>query len=61
MGKTKGNAKKFGMHPRNVLRQPPDYTKLAIKYKDFRQECELVSVKTYFWDQQNLNYIFILI
>ncbi|KAH8348908.1 hypothetical protein KR084_012390 [Drosophila pseudotakahashii] len=41
MGKTKGNARKFGMHPRNVLRQPPDYTKLAIKYKDFRHECEL--------------------
>jgi len=58
MGKTKGNAKKFGMHPRNVLRQPPDYTKLAIKYKDFRQECELVSVETYFMDQQNLKYIF---
>lgn len=31
------------MHPRNVLRTAPDYTKLAIKYKDFRQVCELVS------------------
>ncbi|XP_017019005.1 U6 small nuclear RNA (adenine-(43)-N(6))-methyltransferase [Drosophila kikkawai] len=41
MVKTKGNAMKFGMHPRNVLRQPPDYTKLAIKYKDFRQVCQL--------------------
>ncbi|KAH8238676.1 hypothetical protein KR038_000467 [Drosophila bunnanda] len=41
MVKTKGNALKFGMHPRNVLRQPPDYTKLAIKYKDFRQVCQL--------------------
>lgn len=42
MGKPKRNAMKFGMHPRNVLRQAPDYTKLAIKYKDFRQVCELV-------------------
>ncbi|KAH8252873.1 hypothetical protein KR032_002322 [Drosophila birchii] len=41
MVKTEGNAQKFGMHPRNVLRQPPDYTKLAIKYKDFRQVCQL--------------------
>ncbi|KAL7738215.1 hypothetical protein ACLKA6_006550 [Drosophila palustris] len=29
------------MHPRNVLRTAPDYTKLAIKHKDFRQVCEL--------------------
>ncbi|KAH8410888.1 hypothetical protein KR222_006767 [Zaprionus bogoriensis] len=37
----KNNNKKFDMHPRNVLRTPPDYTKLAIKYRDFRQVCEL--------------------
>ncbi|KAH8290959.1 hypothetical protein KR054_007430 [Drosophila jambulina] len=41
MVKPKRNAQKFGMHPRNVLRQPPDYTKLAIKYKDFREVCQL--------------------
>ncbi|XP_030245016.1 U6 small nuclear RNA (adenine-(43)-N(6))-methyltransferase [Drosophila navojoa] len=35
------NNKKFVMHPRNVLRTAPDYTKLAIKYKDFRQVCQL--------------------
>lgn len=33
--------KKFAMHPRNVLRTAPDYTKLAIKHKDFRHVCEL--------------------
>ncbi|EDV55945.1 U6 small nuclear RNA (adenine-(43)-N(6))-methyltransferase isoform X2 [Drosophila erecta] len=41
MVKTKGNQKKFGMHPRNVLRTQPDYTKMAIKYKDFRAQCQL--------------------
>ncbi|EDW73901.1 uncharacterized protein Dwil_GK19702 [Drosophila willistoni] len=34
-------SKKNQMHPRNVLRSPPDYTKLAIKYKDFRNVCSL--------------------
>jgi len=43
MVKTKGNQKIVGMHPRNVLRTQPDYTKMAIKYKDFRQQCQLVS------------------
>lgn len=33
------------MHPRNVLRTAPDFTKLAIKHKDFRQVCQLVSCK----------------
>ncbi|XP_030555453.1 U6 small nuclear RNA (adenine-(43)-N(6))-methyltransferase [Drosophila novamexicana] len=37
----KNNNKKSVMHPRNVLRTAPDYTKLAIKHKDFRQVCEL--------------------
>ncbi|XP_062134041.1 U6 small nuclear RNA (adenine-(43)-N(6))-methyltransferase [Drosophila sulfurigaster albostrigata] len=37
----KNNNKKFAMHPRNVLRTAPDYTKLAIKHKSFRQVCEL--------------------
>ncbi|XP_001360645.3 U6 small nuclear RNA (adenine-(43)-N(6))-methyltransferase [Drosophila pseudoobscura] len=32
---------KYAMHPRNILCVPPDYTKLAIKYRDFRQVCEL--------------------
>ncbi|KAH8275355.1 hypothetical protein KR026_005568 [Drosophila bipectinata] len=41
MGKNKPNSNKFGMHVRNVLRQAPDYTKLAIKYKDFRHVCSL--------------------
>lgn len=31
------------MHPRNIFRTPPDYTALAIKYKDFRKVCKLVS------------------
>lgn len=43
MVKNKQNSKKFGMHLRNVLRQAPDYTKLAIKYKNFRNVCSLVS------------------
>ncbi|XP_030388117.1 U6 small nuclear RNA (adenine-(43)-N(6))-methyltransferase [Scaptodrosophila lebanonensis] len=38
---TRINKKKNNMHPRNVLRTPPDYTKLAIKYKDFRKVCDL--------------------
>ncbi|XP_053963062.1 U6 small nuclear RNA (adenine-(43)-N(6))-methyltransferase [Anastrepha ludens] len=29
------------MHPRNIFRTPPDYTALAIKYKDFRKVCKL--------------------
>ncbi|XP_067633554.1 U6 small nuclear RNA (adenine-(43)-N(6))-methyltransferase isoform X2 [Eurosta solidaginis] len=29
------------MHPRNIFRTPPDYTALAIKYKDFRRVCKL--------------------
>lgn len=29
------------MHPRNIFRTPPDYTTLAIKYKDFRKVCKL--------------------
>ncbi|EDW47952.1 U6 small nuclear RNA (adenine-(43)-N(6))-methyltransferase [Drosophila sechellia] len=41
MVKTKGNQKIVGMHPRNVLRTQPDYTKMAIKYKDFREQCQL--------------------
>lgn len=31
------------MHPRNIFKQPPDYTELAIKYPDFRKVCRLVS------------------
>lgn len=31
------------MHPRNIFRQPPDYTELAIKYPEFRRVCKLVS------------------
>ncbi|KAH8401723.1 hypothetical protein KR009_007550 [Drosophila setifemur] len=41
MVRNKQIGNKFGMHPRNVLGLPPDYTKLAIKYKDFRQVCGL--------------------
>ncbi|ALC41318.1 CG7544 [Drosophila busckii] len=33
--------KPFAMHPRNVLRTAPDYTKLAIKHSNFRRVCEL--------------------
>ncbi|XP_012158957.1 U6 small nuclear RNA (adenine-(43)-N(6))-methyltransferase [Ceratitis capitata] len=29
------------MHPRNIFRTPPDYTELAIKYKEFRKVCKL--------------------
>ncbi|EDW00843.1 U6 small nuclear RNA (adenine-(43)-N(6))-methyltransferase [Drosophila grimshawi] len=37
----KNSNKKFAMHPRNPLRTAPNYTKLAIKHKDFRHVCEL--------------------
>ncbi|XP_030379162.1 U6 small nuclear RNA (adenine-(43)-N(6))-methyltransferase-like [Scaptodrosophila lebanonensis] len=36
---TRSNLK--NMHPRNVLRTPPNYTKLPIKHKDFRRVCTL--------------------
>ncbi|XP_073811164.1 U6 small nuclear RNA (adenine-(43)-N(6))-methyltransferase [Musca autumnalis] len=29
------------MHPRNVFKNPPDYTELAIKYPEFRRVCKL--------------------
>ncbi|XP_065369138.1 U6 small nuclear RNA (adenine-(43)-N(6))-methyltransferase [Calliphora vicina] len=29
------------MHPRNIFKQPPDYTELAIKYPEFRRVCKL--------------------
>ncbi|TMW54116.1 hypothetical protein DOY81_000792 [Sarcophaga bullata] len=29
------------MHPRNIFKKPPDYTELAIKYRDFRHVCKL--------------------
>ena len=37
------------MHPRNIFKKPPDYTELAIKYRNFRQVCKLVSKTIYFF------------
>ncbi|KAM7342868.1 U6 small nuclear RNA (adenine-(43)-N(6))-methyltransferase [Cochliomyia hominivorax] len=34
-------SKKTQMHPRNIFKQPPDYTDLAIKYPEFRRVCKL--------------------
>ncbi|KNC33385.1 hypothetical protein FF38_09904 [Lucilia cuprina] len=39
MSNTAANKKQ--MHTRNIFRQPPDYTELAIKYPEFRRVCKL--------------------